>query len=246
MKISIIIATYNSGKTLNRCLDSIVYQLTDDCELIIIDGGSKDNTNKIIASYGSKVAYTVSERDYGVYDAWNKGIKASKGDWITFIGSDDELLPKTIDKYMNYISSCPHDTELITGKLHFIGKNGHLIRNVGEPFDWYKLVHRKLSLAHPGMLHNRKCFEKYGLFDTRYKICADSDFLQRLGKDAKSVFVDDFFVNMSEGGISDSLDALRESFVIRYRNNNLSIIENIIGSLQIIILLVVKRIIHKG
>lgn len=244
MKISIIIATYNSGKTLNRCLDSIVDQLTDDCELIIIDGGSTDNTNEIIASYGSKVAYTVSERDNGVYDAWNKGIKASKGDWITFIGSDDELLPETIDKYKNCISTCPYDTELITGKLHFIGKDGHLIRNVGEPFNWNKLVHRKLSLAHPGMLHNRMCFEKYGLFDTRYRICADSDFLQRLGKDAKSVFVDEFFVNMSEGGISDSFGALRESFVIRYRNNSISIIENIFSGLRIIILLGVKRIIH--
>ena len=101
MKISIIIATWNAEKTLRRCLDSIIPQLTDETELIIIDGGSKDSTNEIINSYGNNVAVHLSEPDKGVYDAWNKGIKTSHGEWIMFIGADDTLCPNAIQVYNN-------------------------------------------------------------------------------------------------------------------------------------------------
>ena len=100
MYISIVIATYNAGKTLCNCLNSIVTQLTDDVELVIIDGGSRDNTNSIIESYGSQIAYHISEPDKGIYDAWNKGVKKAKGDWIMFVGADDVLLPEAIQTYL--------------------------------------------------------------------------------------------------------------------------------------------------
>lgn len=223
MLVSIIVATYNSAKTLRRCLDSIVPQLGEDCELIIIDGGSKDGTVGIIDEYRDNIAYTVSEPDKGVYDAWNKGIAKAQGQWITFIGSDDELLPGAIDAYNHFFQINGEDYDIISAKLHFVKKDGTGIRDVGEPFSWQKLVNRKLSLAHPGMLHNRKCFEKIGLFDTQYKICGDSDFLQRLGKNVKSGYVNDYIVNMSEGGISDSLLTYNEGFLIRYRNHSVNV-----------------------
>ena len=67
MIISIIIATWNAAKTLNRCLDSIVPQLTNETELILVDGGSKDDTNKIIDSYGDKISVHISEPDKGIH-----------------------------------------------------------------------------------------------------------------------------------------------------------------------------------
>ena len=103
MKISIIIATWNAAKTLKRCLDSIVPQLTDETELILVDGGSKDDTNKIIDSYGDKVAVHISEPDKGIYDAWNKGVSKAKGDWVMFIGADDILLEGAIEYYLAYL-----------------------------------------------------------------------------------------------------------------------------------------------
>ncbi|MBP9970812.1 MAG: glycosyltransferase, partial [Paludibacteraceae bacterium] len=100
MKISIIIATYNASKTLNRCLDSIVSQKNSEVELIIIDGGSTDETLSVINSYSSDIDYVLSEKDNGLYDAWNKGIKAAKGDWIMFLGADDQLLSNALEKYI--------------------------------------------------------------------------------------------------------------------------------------------------
>ena len=102
MKISIIIATWNAAKTLRTCLDSIVPQLNKDVELILVDGGSKDETNEIIDSYGDKVSVHISEPDKGVYDAWNKGVKSASGDWITFIGADDVMLQDTTSKYFKF------------------------------------------------------------------------------------------------------------------------------------------------
>ncbi len=221
MLITIVVATYNSAKTLERCLDSIVPQLNNDCELIVIDGGSKDGTVDIIKEYSNHIAYTISEPDKGVYDAWNKAIPKARGQWITFIGSDDIMLPGAIDLYREFFKTNGIDFDLISAKLHFVNKEGEIIRDVGEPFDWYKLVNRKLSLAHPGLLHNKRCFEKFGLFDIQYKICGDSEFLQRLGKDLKSGYINDFLVNMTEGGLSDSIDVLHEAFLIRYRNHSI-------------------------
>lgn len=241
VKISIIIATYNSSRTLKRCLDSIVEQYDEDCEIIVIDGGSKDGTNDIIKSFSPYISYTVSEKDKGVYDAWNKGLKVAKGEWITFIGSDDFMASDTMKMYKAVLEKGSMDYDLICGKIHYVNKEGIIIRDIGEPFDWSKLVHRSLKLAHPGLLHNRRCFDKYGYFDTRYKICADSDFLQRLGPDVKTLFINNFFVYMTEGGISDSYNAIVESFLIRYRNGNLNLFENLIGFFKSLIVMLIKK-----
>ena len=114
MKISIIIATWNAAKTLRTCLDSIVPQLNKDVELILVDGGSKDETNEIIDSYGDKVSVHISEPDKGIYDAWNKGVKVAKGDWVMFVGADDILLPSAIDTYLQTINNTAEIDTIIT------------------------------------------------------------------------------------------------------------------------------------
>ncbi len=231
-KISIIIATYNSGKTLSRCLDSIVPQLADDTELIVIDGASKDNTCDILNSYRKYISYFISEPDKGVYDAWNKGIKHAKGKWITFIGSDDMLLPDAINKYHLFLDNNGNDYDLISGKLYFVNSEGNILREVGEPWDWKKFVYSKLSFAHPGTLHNKRLFDKIGLFDLRYRICADSDFFQKIGPDAKAGYIDDFLVKMYQGGLSDGLKAVKEGFITRKRNRCIPLWINYLNTVE--------------
>ena len=85
---TVIVATYNCESTLADCLNSIVSQ-TVKSELIVIDGGSTDSTNSIIKNYEDNLSYYISEKDQGVYDAWNKALKKATGEWIIFLGSDD-------------------------------------------------------------------------------------------------------------------------------------------------------------
>ena len=90
MKISIITATYNSAKTLTRTMDSVLIQNYLDLEYIIIDGASTDNTKKIVASYQDKLNIKfISEKDNGIYDAMNKGVRLASGDIIGILNSDD-------------------------------------------------------------------------------------------------------------------------------------------------------------
>lgn len=105
MKVSIITVTYNSEKTLRNTLESIELQTYNDIEYIIIDGGSTDNTLKIINEVSTRVTRCLSESDKGIYDALNKGINLSTGDIIGFVHSDDVL-------------ARPDIIETIVGRFH--------------------------------------------------------------------------------------------------------------------------------
>ena len=101
--ISIIIATYNAGSTLESCLKSIIAQKNDLIELLIIDGKSSDNTLKIVNAYRNQIDIFISEKDKGIYDAWNKGIVLANGQWIMFIGADDILYSDVLEGYIDFI-----------------------------------------------------------------------------------------------------------------------------------------------
>ena len=106
---SIITASYNSEKTISDTITSVLNLDFNDFEYIIVDGNSKDKTVDIIKSFISKfeakgITYKfISEKDKGIYDAWNKGIALSEGQWISFLGSDDSYLPSALQLYFNEI-----------------------------------------------------------------------------------------------------------------------------------------------
>ena len=91
-KVSIIIVTYNASNTLQRCLDSVFKQEYPNLELVIIDGESNDNTVEIIKANKEKIHFWTSEKDEGIYDAMNKGLEKITGEWVYFLGADDQLL----------------------------------------------------------------------------------------------------------------------------------------------------------
>jgi glycosyltransferase involved in cell wall biosynthesis len=97
-KISIIIPNLNYGIFLEECIDSIISQSYPFLEIIIIDGGSIDNSLEIIEKYKNHLFYYISEPDNGQSDAINKGFKVSNGDYICFLNSDDCLLPGALNK----------------------------------------------------------------------------------------------------------------------------------------------------
>lgn len=209
--ISIIIATFNADKFLKNCLDSIIPQISKNIELIIIDAGSKDGTVDIIKNYNEYITFWISEPDKGIYDAWNKGVLASSGDWIMFIGADDQLLPGALEKYAGFMSKLPSidEVDYISSRMEMVDLSGRSIRVKGWAWEW-PLFLKDMTVAHPGSLHSKRLFDQYGLFDISYKITGDYELLLRPREKLKAVFFDEITVLMQEGGASDSLKALLE------------------------------------
>lgn len=229
-KISIIIATFNASATLERCLKSIVNQLDEGIELIVIDGNSTDTTNDIISSYANKIDYTISESDKGIYDAWNKGISHSKGDWVMFVGADDVLLPDAIQKYLRVIDSTTDiDTyDYICAHNELVDTKGTVLRIIGQKPEW-KVMIKRMAAAHVASLHNRKnLFETCGLYDTNLKICADYEMLLRKRDKLKYLFIDTHIAQMLVGGMSMSIRAIKETYRIRSQHKTIPSFINIL------------------
>lgn len=210
---SIIIATYNAEKYLQHCLNSIIPQLNETIELIIIDGESKDDTVGIIKNNKHYISYFITEPDKGIYDAWNKGIKSATGDWIMFVGADDQLMPDALTIYQQFINNNVRATDihLISSRVQMIDENGKTIRIKGWPYLWPMFL-KEMTIAHPGALHSKKLFEKFGNYNIDYKIVGDYELLLRAGASLKSLYLDVITVIMSEGGASDSVKSIKEHY----------------------------------
>lgn len=207
---SIIIATHNAAATLPRCLDSIRRQKEADVELLLIDAQSTDATLSVVEQNKDMIDYAVSEEDTGIYDAWNKGVRAASGQWILFLGADDYLLPGALDAYRRFFISSGTGYDYISAQLHYVDDRGNLLKTIGEAWNW-KSFRKKMTVAHVASLHNRKLFEEVGLFDLSYRICADYEFLLRKQASLAAGFVPVSLAVMQKGGASFSAAAIKET-----------------------------------
>jgi GT2 family glycosyltransferase len=189
--ISIIIVTYNASATLQKCLDSIFCQKYPDIETIIIDGESSDNTVKILEKNATRITYWKSEKDEGIYDAMNKALKHITGQWVYFIGADDELLTGFSDmaEELNDPSAIYYANVFAEGS-----------KRVGK-LTSYQFA--KFGSYHQAIIYPKTVFEKYK-FDTRYKISADFALTLKLYGDKAFHFIykDYVLANFNHTGIS--------------------------------------------
>ncbi|WP_288153554.1 glycosyltransferase family 2 protein [Phocaeicola sartorii] len=243
--LSIVIATYNAKATLARCLDSIILQKNKEIELVIIDGGSQDGTIEIIKRYEKYVTYWKSEPDNGIYDAWNKAIIYTKGKWIEFIGSDDIVLPNSLNEYMEYVKKHNiEDVDIVTAKIRIVNEKGKFLQSKGEPFVWNKC--RKFMVSpHPSIWHARKLFEEVGLYDISYRSAGDTELLYRKGAKIKSLFFDKEIVQFQIGGTSSSSLGLKEAFRCRKQHKTVDLYTNIFFYLRGVLSLFMKKILWK-
>ena len=201
-KVSIIIATYNSGKTLNAALDSVLNQAYQDWECIVVDGASKDNTIDIVRTYTEKdnrFRY-ISEPDKGVYDAFNKGWKIACGEWIHYLGSDDKLTPNGIADIM---AASHEDVELMTGHCYIEKIDGTIKPCMSQGY----------SGCHQGKLVRRSVLERFNGFNLSYPILADYDLMVRMEKAKVPIInVDTYVAYFAMSGMSQKLKWLIERF----------------------------------
>lgn len=205
MKISIITATYNSAKTLKDTLESVLMQTYTNYEHIIIDGDSKDETMQIVKEYekryNGKLRY-ISEKDKGLYDAMNKGIKISQGDIIGILNSDDIYAHENV---LKNIVNCFEKTNCDASHANLVFMDEE---TMSKPQRVWKSENGKLENgwhpAHPTLYLKRQVYEKIGVFNLKYRIAADYDFMIRMlkDKDIKLSYIDDTIIYMRLGGIS--------------------------------------------
>ena len=217
--ISIIIAVFNGEDYLEETILSVINQTYDNVEHIIIDGGSTDGTLDIIKKYTDKIDYWISEKDKGIYDAWNKAVQISCGQWIGFLGADDFYELNAIQMYVENINLY-NEVEFISSQSYFCTKDKKILRKVGKSWNW-KDFSIYMNIAHVGSLHRRSLFEKYGIYDINFKVCGDYDLLLRAGNKLKAGFVNQILCNMRIGGISHggTSKIFEEIYQAKFKNN---------------------------
>lgn len=228
MKVSIITVTYNSEKFLHNCMESVLKQDYEDIEHIFIDGGSTDDTLRIINECKGENSVVISEPDKGIYDALNKGLKLATGDIIGLLHSDDMLADNCI---ISEIVSSFEDTnaDVLYGDLNYISGNStkkNIVRHWKS--NSFKIVSLKYGWMppHPTLYCRKEVFEKLGIYDISYKIAADYDFILRLfsANDISTYYLPKVLVNMTLGGVSNqSLKSVwcktREDLRVVRKNN---------------------------
>ena len=183
MKISIITAVLNNKEHIESCINSVTSQTYNDIEYIIIDGGSTDGSLEIIkhSTLNNQHFSFVSEKDNGIYDALNKGIKNATGEVIGLLHSDDifadnTVIEKVADKFVE------NKTDSVYGDLEYVSAHDVSKRirywEAGS-CDINKLKHGWMP-PHPSFFVKKKIFDKVGLYNKEYKIAADYDMVLRL------------------------------------------------------------------
>lgn len=208
MTITIITATYNSGKTLRDTFESVLRQGYQDYEYLIVDGASKDDTVQIIKEYepkfGGRLRY-ISEPDNGLYDAMNKGIWMATGDVVGILNSDDFY---TSDDALQTIADAfrSNDIDATYGDIHFVNDDDltKMVRYYSSAVFKRAFMRFGLMPAHPSFYCKKSVYDKYGSFDTSYKVAADFENLLRLifVNRIKTLYIPKDFVTMRTGGTS--------------------------------------------
>lgn len=205
MKVSIITSCYNREATIRGAIESVLKQDYTEIEYIIIDGASKDNSLNIIQEYKDKITKIVSEPDYGMYEAINKGIRMATGEIIGLVHSDDFLhSPKTISHIVNRMNETKADFLYGDGLFVNPENTDKVIRNwIGGDYRLWKVRHGWLPL-HPTCYIRREVMLQRGLYNESYKIAADSDLLFRylLGGDLTVTYLKEYIIKMRMGGLS--------------------------------------------
>jgi glycosyltransferase len=209
LKISIITAVFNNKRHIGDCIKSVLAQTYPDIEQIIIDGGSTDGTLEVIrrlASNGSRITKFISGPDKGIYDALNKGIRLATGDVIGFLHADDIYADASvIGKVASAMGQSKADS--CYGDLLYVDKDNteRIIRYwKSRPFE-KGLFKKGWMPPHPTFFVRKKIYDRYGFFNTDFKIASDYELMLRfLEKEKISTwYIPEVLIKMRTGGMSN-------------------------------------------
>ncbi|MDF2187079.1 glycosyltransferase family 2 protein [Paraflavitalea sp. CAU 1676] len=206
MTISIITATYNSAETVRDTLTSVARQDHPSIEHIIIDGVSKDGTLDIVKDF-PHVARIVCEKDRGIYDAMNKGLKVATGDVVGILNSDDFY---NNDQVLSRVMAAFEDPaiDVVYGDLQYVRKNDVYVVTRHWKSGRYKRKYFYYGWMppHPTFFVRRRIYEQVGVFNTDLRSAADYEMMLRIlvRHDAKAGYIPEVLVKMRAGGMSNA------------------------------------------
>lgn len=206
---TIVTVCWNSDKTIQRTIESVLKQDFLDYEYIIVDGGSTDNTISIIknyeASFNSRLKYS-SEPDKGIYDAFNKGIQRATGKYIWLVNSDDFIEPGVLIKLYELVKNYKTGEEpIISAIMNCISGDGKILYQVKSSPEKVAAAYRNNTMGtiHPATIVPKRIYDIVGLYDINYKIIGDIDWFKRAYRANMPIIFADFIVtNFMVGGVS--------------------------------------------
>jgi len=202
-KISIITASFRSEETILDTLNSINEQTYPEIEHIIVDGGSDDRTLDLVKDVGQRISQVVSEKDKGIYDAYNKGLALTNGEIVGFLNSDDyyysdDIIAKVMEVFED------ESVEACYGDLVYVARNDtdKVVRHWKSKSYKSGIFKDSFVPAHPTLFLRKSVYDRVGGFNLDYKLAADYEFMLRVFHSAgvKSVYIPTIMVNMRTGG----------------------------------------------
>lgn len=212
VQISVIIPTYNRCTRLREAVDSVLNQTFSDLELIVVDDGSGDGTDSLLASYGSRLKVIRTGR-HGVSSARNTGAEAATGRWLAFLDSDDAWLPKKLERQLEAHKSeqdkkFSHTDEIWVRRGRRVNPMKKHGKRGGQIFEWCLPMCR---ISPSSAMIDAELFRRLGGFDTSFRVCEDYEFWLRLTARQSVLFVDEQLL-VKHGGHDDQLSSSHWGF----------------------------------
>ena len=207
---SIITVCYNSEKTIERTINSVLSQSYSNYEFIIVDGASKDKTISIVKKYeplfDGRMKW-ISEPDKGIYNAMNKGISMSNGLIVGIVNSDDWLEPNALQTIIDCYKEAPEPEDSVYCgwiNFHYINGDVQILKTDHQIFESWSRRFEVAGVRHPGVFVPKNVYNKHGVFDENMKVLSDCDLLLRFYFEGVRYCYPNIIVsNMSDGGVSN-------------------------------------------
>jgi len=179
--ISIVIPSYNSERYIRECLESLRTAKSDRVECILVDGGSSDNTMSIVEDYRELFSVIISEQDEGQSDAFNKGFNLAKGEYFTWLNSDDVFCPGALSLVLKRIEL--RDSEWYAANVVYLDEHSRITRCCQSgSFEEWALPFGILNVFGPSTVFSRKLYEELGGFREDFHYCMDTEYWWRIAR----------------------------------------------------------------
>jgi len=209
--ITIILPVYNGERFIADALESIKKQNRNDMEVIVVDGKSIDNTLNIVRKYESLVSHLISESDFGIYDAINKGLTLATGEWIGVLNCDDWYS----DGVFNYLEKIAENIDFIYGSVSVHWNTGITTQRPLKQTLWKKRAIQEMVAPHISFFIRKKAYRVLNGYDLLYKICADQDFVYRLIRSGfRGQEIPQIMGHVRPGGISNINSEYNREYLI--------------------------------